>query len=167
VTQLTEEAKRLLELAKKATPGPWFVVGPPWNDVGAPWINAESEDPHGGVFVCDLDSPADNHSVEEWERVEASADFIAAARELAPALADAYLAQERVTEAAVTAHKFAADVMLFASDARAPVAVDWLVVSAAAGRVKDELAAALAAVSVGSPETGRTAAAAASSLEEE
>jgi hypothetical protein len=43
------------DLLANATPRPWFVVGLPWN-AREPWINAGSEDPHGGRYVCEFDS---------------------------------------------------------------------------------------------------------------
>ena len=61
---------RLLE---RASALPWYVVEPPWNE-GAPWINAESPDPHGGHFVCDLTWPHD--MPEDVDRSEANAELI-------------------------------------------------------------------------------------------
>lgn len=35
----------------------WFVVGQPWiHSNQVPYIIAGSQDPHGGTFVCDLES---------------------------------------------------------------------------------------------------------------
>jgi hypothetical protein len=42
-------------LARKATPGPWYSVGPPWlASDQSPWVNAGSADPHRFRPVCDL-----------------------------------------------------------------------------------------------------------------
>jgi len=73
--------------ADAATPGPWYRVGPPWNR-GAPWVNAGSEDPHHGRFLCDLDAEmagVDRDDDEPSNEV-ADAEFIAHARTDVPAL---------------------------------------------------------------------------------
>ena len=63
----------LKALAKKATPGPWFVVGQPWNPK-ADFIVAGSEDPHVGQYVADTeDFDGEGRNVQE------NAAFIAAA----------------------------------------------------------------------------------------
>lgn len=63
----------LKELAEKATPGPWFVVGQPWNPK-ADFIVAGSEDPHVGQYVADTeDFDGEGRNVQE------NAAYIAAA----------------------------------------------------------------------------------------
>lgn len=63
----------LKELAAKATPGPWFVVGQPWNPK-ADFIVAGSEDPHVGQYVADTeDFDGEGRNVQE------NAAYIAAA----------------------------------------------------------------------------------------
>jgi hypothetical protein len=42
---------------------PWFAVGAPWGD--GTWINAGTEDPHGGTFVCDCETMARDVSQEQ------------------------------------------------------------------------------------------------------
>lgn len=58
---------RARDLLAAASPRPWFVVGLPWNQ-GEPWINAETEDPHGGRYVCEFDSDSiadmDQHNLD-------------------------------------------------------------------------------------------------------
>jgi hypothetical protein len=93
---MSDEAKRMTgeelaaakALADEATPGPWYTVDSPWGD--STWVNALSEDPHGGVFVCDCKSSTaeydDLGDNEDLYRPENNAAFIAAARQLVPAL---------------------------------------------------------------------------------
>lgn len=56
-----------------ASERPWFVVGLPWNQA-APWINAGSEDPHGGHFVCDFVNYDDTPT--EAARSEPNAELV-------------------------------------------------------------------------------------------
>lgn len=89
----------------RAASTPWFVVGLPWNEA-APWINAESDDPQGGEFVCDLAWPHD--TPENVERTEANAALIVrAVNEF-----DALLAIETMVREALDADLPLADVFV-------------------------------------------------------
>jgi len=68
--------------AKAATPGPWFRVDPPWGDSN--WVNAQFEDPHGGLFIADCE--AQENDGESEGNAPADAEFIAHARTDVPAL---------------------------------------------------------------------------------
>lgn len=64
------------DLLDAATPRPWYVVGLPWNN-GEPWIQAESEDPHAGRYVCEFDSGS--IADMDQENLDADAALIVAA----------------------------------------------------------------------------------------
>ncbi len=46
---------RLREIARDATPGPWYQVGHPWNPKGD-FVVAGNPDPHVGVYVSDTEN---------------------------------------------------------------------------------------------------------------
>jgi len=80
MTLTPEQMDALAEKARKATPGPWYVVGPPWNNE-VPWINAGSDDPHRYLPVCDFDARLDAETdveVRDDRSVHSDAAFIAA-----------------------------------------------------------------------------------------
>jgi len=78
---ISEEAA-IRERAKKATCGPWFVVGPPWNSYD-PFIVAGDPDPHVGALVADLAENAAEDDRDTGQKF-ADAEFIAHAREDVP-----------------------------------------------------------------------------------
>lgn len=79
-----EELAAIRVRVDKATPGPWYRVGPPWNSY-LPFVVAGDADPHVGRFVCDLDpEPADEP--DEPGNEHADAEFIAHSRADVPAL---------------------------------------------------------------------------------
>jgi hypothetical protein len=86
MADLTEEKVReWLQVAAKATPGPWKELQPGDGDHGW-WVWQESKLPHyGGVAECQITDG------DDLEREKADAAFIALARTALPALAEDWL----------------------------------------------------------------------------
>ena len=104
--------QEIRERCEKATPGPWFVVGPPWRasyphagemtDLLPTYVISGSDDPHAGTPVIDA------ISIDEWEagkyhellsQSDADLEFCAHARTDIPALIDRVEEQDEKIEA--------------------------------------------------------------------
>lgn len=84
-----KDTDTLRELVARATPGPWYTLGPPWLTDGNTSILAESPDPHVARFICDFDFFAfDEEDDKTSLNPDADAALIVAAVNALPTLLD-------------------------------------------------------------------------------
>lgn len=83
--QISEQLKAYLELAEKATPGPWYTEGSEVRYDCSPYTTEEGI-ADCTVQICDLYRPAELSDTKMYDR-----EFIAASRTMGPALAKALI----------------------------------------------------------------------------
>jgi len=103
---MTISLSKLAELAKAATPGPWYIAGPPWlaNDVET-YVLSGSPDPHAGEMIFDMPTAdmagvEDKYDETDWSaQNDRNAAYIAAlSPETVRALVRAAVALRTVTQ---------------------------------------------------------------------